>query len=85
MRRKKEFLKLEDKKTKTETMEYTLQKELETKEKEIYHLMEEQKVIQMKKKKLKSIVQQKDDIIEELRHQLEHLSRLNQSNEIHTS
>ena len=76
--------KLEDKKSKAEAIEFTLQKELQSKDMEIYHILEEQNLLQTKKMKLKSIIKQKDSVIEELRNQNEQLTLSNQS-EIYSS
>jgi len=81
---KERMVKLEEKKSKAEAIEFSLQKEIQSKEMEIYHLLEEQNHLQTKKMKLKSIVKQKDSIIEELRNQNEQLALLNQ-NDIYSS
>ena len=75
---------IEDRKAKIETMEFALQNEIRAKDNEIYHLMEQQKTLQTKKIKLKSISKQKDEIIEDLKNQIEQLTELNQ-NELYIS
>ena len=72
-------MKFNERKGKMETLEYSLQKELRSKDGEINELLEQQKVLQTKKIKLKSIVKQKDEMIAELKHQCEELSVLNQN------
>lgn len=75
---------MEEKKAKTENMEFALQNEIRAKDNEIYHLLEQQKTLQTKKVKLKSISKQKDEIIEDLKSQIEQLARMNE-NELYLS
>lgn len=65
-------------------MEFALQNEIRAKDNEIYHLLEQQKTLQTKKVKLKSISKQKDEIIEDLKSQIEQLARMNE-NELYLS
>lgn len=81
---KEMIFRLQERKVKTDTAEFALQKEIRAKEAEISDLLENQKNLQTKKMKLKSIVKQKDEIILDLKSQIEELSRSNQ-NEVHIS